>query len=80
MSVPIDHLTYNRLGVAAALRRLADTATLAAELYAGADCLGEEDRQIRAVLGRVDSVKNALVIVHATREGIIRASRIRGAA
>lgn len=77
MTLPADHLTYNRNAVAAALRRLADTATEVAELYLKADCIGDEEQAINRVHGRIDSVKHALAIVHATRAGIHKAANER---
>lgn len=75
-----DLLGHNRAAVSAAYRRLADTALAAAERYDNADTLHDEQQVWNAVAGRVDNVKHALVIVHATREGISRAARARRSA
>jgi hypothetical protein len=79
MSAQVDHLTYNRMHVSSALRRLADAATEGAHLYAEADCVSDEDAVIRRVLGRVDGVRHAVVLVDATRRGIRNASVRRSA-
>lgn len=77
MTAPMDLLDHNRQAVSAALRRLADTALAASEQYATADTIGVENAAIERVLGRADSVKHAVVIVHATRTGIARANASR---
>jgi hypothetical protein len=75
-----DLLAHNRACVSAAYRRLADSALAAAEQYDNANTIGDETRIANGVAGRMDSVKHALAIVHATREGISRVSVKRGAA
>lgn len=77
MSAPIDHLTYNRLAVATAYRRLADSALAAAEVYTNPEAVPHETTAANATAGRVDSVRHALAVLAATRRGIAKA---RGAA
>lgn len=79
MSAPVDHLTYNRLRVAAAYRRLADSALIAAEVFSDADAVSAETDTQNVMRGRVSSVQHALTILDATRCGIAKAAAERAA-
>jgi hydrogenase maturation factor len=70
----MDHLTYNRQGVAAAYRRLSDSALIAAEVFSHLDAVTDETDAQRVVQGRIDSVRHALAILDATRRGIAKAA------
>lgn len=79
MSTPVDHLTYNRLSVAAAYRRVADAALNAAEVFSDPDCVSAETDTQNTMRGRVSSVQHALAILDATRSGIAKAAAGRAA-
>lgn len=79
MTAPADHLTYNRLGVAAAYRRLADAALNAAAVFSNPDTVSDETGTHSAVQGRVSSVHHATAVLDATRRGIAKAASGRAA-
>ena len=73
----VDLIRHNRQTVAAGLRRLADAALVAAEVYADDLNACDEGDALRVVRGKQASVEHSLLILEASRAGYAKASRER---
>lgn len=73
----LDLIRHNRLTVAASLRRLADAALVAAEVFADDLALADENDALVVVRGKQMSVEHSLVILAASRAGYAKAMRER---
>lgn len=72
MTATDDLLSHNRQRVAAAYRRLADAALIAAQVYTDPDAVPGELHAKQTAQGRQESITHALAVLDASRRGIAK--------